>query len=112
MTHPDDDVLAAMALGDPAPSEATDHVRGCASCTESLAALRATVSTLREPVDALLVPPASVWDAVTSEIDGKPDASWGSGDRGAVAPSRPARSGAHTRRRRRGRPRRPPRRPR
>ena len=59
-------------------------MRGCASCTENVAALRATVSTLREPVDALLVPPASVWDAVTSEIDGEPDAPWGTGDRGAA----------------------------
>src|SRR6188474_2590406 len=90
MTHPDDDVLAAIALGDPVPSEAADHVRGCGSCTESLAALRATVSTLREPVDALLVPPASVWDAVTSESDRNADAPWGAGDAGVVAPSRPA----------------------
>ena len=91
MTHPDDDVLAAIALGDPAPSEAADHVRGCASCTESLAALRATVSTLRAPVDALLVPPSSVWDAVTSEIDREADTPWGVGDGGAAAPSgRPA----------------------
>jgi hypothetical protein len=84
MTHPDDDVLAAIALGDPAPSEVADHVRGCASCTESLASLRATVSTLRAPVDALLVPPASVWDAVTSEIDGNADGTWSAGD-GAAA---------------------------
>ena len=90
MTHPDDDLLAAIALGDPGPSEAADHVRGCASCTENVAALRATVSILREPVDALLVPPASVWDAVTSEIDGEPDAPWGTGDRGAGPGTRPA----------------------
>ncbi len=49
MTHPDDDALAAIALGDPAPSGAAEHARSCASCSETLAALRDTMTTLRDP---------------------------------------------------------------
>ena len=69
MTHPDDDALAAIALGDPAPSGATEHVLSCPQCSEALAALRHTMTTLRAPVPELVAPPSSVWDAVTAEID-------------------------------------------
>ena len=68
MTHPDDDALAAIALGDPAPSGAAEHVRSCPQCSETLAALRDTMTTLHAPVPELVAPPASVWDAVTAEV--------------------------------------------
>ena len=74
MTHPDDDALAAIALGDPAPSGATEHARSCPQCSESLAALRDTMTTLRAPVPELVAPPSSVWDPVTAEIDREPEA--------------------------------------
>ncbi len=74
MTHPDDDALAAIALGDPAPSGVTEHVRSCPQCSEALAALRHTMTTLRAPVPELVAPPSSVWDAVTAEIDREPGA--------------------------------------
>ena len=74
MTHPDDDALAAIALGDPAPSGVTEHVRSCAQCSEALAALRDTMTTLRAPVPELVAPPSSVWDAVTAEVDREPQA--------------------------------------
>ncbi len=72
MTHPDDDALAAIALGDPAPSGAAEHVRSCPQCSETLAALRDTMTTLHAPVPELVAPPASVWDAVTAEVDREP----------------------------------------
>jgi hypothetical protein len=73
VTHPDDDALAAIALGDPAPSGAAEHVRSCPQCSETLAALRDTMTTLHAPVPELVAPPASVWDAVTAEVDREPD---------------------------------------
>ena len=72
MTHPDDDALAGLALGEPAPPGVAEHVRGCPSCSDALASLRDTITTLRAPVPELVAPPASVWDAVSAEIDGGP----------------------------------------
>jgi hypothetical protein len=72
VTHPDDDTLAAIALGDPAPSGAAEHVRSCPECSDALAALRDTMTTLRAPVPDLVAPPSSVWDAVSAEIDREP----------------------------------------
>lgn len=69
MTHPDDDMLAALALGESIPNDVAEHVGGCAPCSREVAALRSTLAVLREPVPALTAPPASVWDAVLSEID-------------------------------------------
>jgi hypothetical protein len=73
VTHPDDDALAAIALGDPAPSGAAEHAHSCASCSDTLATLRDTMTTLRDPAPLLFAPPASVWDAVEAELDREPD---------------------------------------
>jgi hypothetical protein len=81
VSHPDDDTLAGLALGEPAPPEVAEHVRGCASCSEALASLRDTITTLRAPVPELLAPPVSVWDAVGAEIDA------GAGERAAPTPT-------------------------
>jgi len=72
VSHPDDDALAGLALGEPAPPEVAEHVRGCASCSDALATLRDTITTLRAPVPELVAPPVSVWDAVGAEIDRGP----------------------------------------
>jgi len=72
VTHPDDDALAALALGEPAPSGAPEHVRSCASCSDALATLRDTMTTLRDPAPVLVAPPASVWHAVEAELDREP----------------------------------------
>jgi hypothetical protein len=69
VTHPDDEVLAALALGDPAPSGVAGHVRDCPSCSEALASMRDTITTLRAPVPGLVAPPAAVWESVEAEID-------------------------------------------
>ena len=72
MTHPDDDVLADLALGEPAPSGVAEHVRSCTACSDTLATLRDTLTTLRDPAPALVAPPASVWEAVEAELDREP----------------------------------------
>ena len=72
MTHPDDDTLAALALGETASSGVAEHVRGCPSCSDALASVRDTITTLRTPEPELVTPPSSVWDAVTAEIDRDP----------------------------------------
>ena len=72
MNHPDDDTLADLALGESAPTDVAEHVRGCASCSREVAALRSTVRALREPVPALAAPSPTVWDAVLAEIDAEP----------------------------------------
>ena len=69
MTHPDDDMLAALALGESIPNDVAAHVGACATCSREVGALRSTLGVLREPVPALTAPPASVWDAVLAEID-------------------------------------------
>jgi hypothetical protein len=69
VNHPDDDTLADLALGESAPTDVADHVRGCASCSREVAALRSTLRALREPVPALAAPSPTVWDAVLAEID-------------------------------------------
>ncbi len=58
MTHPDDDTLAAIALGDPAPSGAAEHAHSCPECSQALASLRDTLTTLHAPVPELVAPPA------------------------------------------------------
>ncbi|GAA4413893.1 hypothetical protein GCM10023168_37060 [Fodinibacter luteus] len=70
MSHPDDETLAALALGEPVPAESGDHARGCPSCSDDVAALRDTLTALRAPVPDLVAPPPSVWDAVQAEIAG------------------------------------------
>jgi len=74
VTHPDDDTLAAIALGDPAPSGAAEHARSCPQCAQTLAALRDTLTTLHAPAPELVAPPQSVWHAVESELDREADA--------------------------------------
>lgn len=72
MTHPDDDMLAALALGESIPNDVAAHVGACATCSREVGALRSTLGVLREPVPALTAPPASVWDAVLTEIGAPP----------------------------------------
>jgi Anti-sigma-K factor rskA len=91
VTHPDDDALAAIALGDPAPSGAAEHAHSCASCSDTLATLRDTMTTLRDPAPVLVAPPASVWDAVEAELDREPDTT--ARPVATAAPAHPASAG-------------------
>ena len=73
MNHPDDDLLAALALGDDtAPADAAAHARSCPTCSATIAALHRARTTLRAPVPELAAPPAWLWDAVQAEIDDVP----------------------------------------
>jgi len=72
VTHPDDDALADLALGEPAEPGVAEHVRGCPTCSEALASVRDAITTLRAPVPDLVAPPAFLWDAVSAEIDRDP----------------------------------------
>jgi len=67
--HVDDDVLALLALGEQAGTDAERaHVAGCALCTDEVTAL-ADVVGLARGGDAALVPPsAQVWDRVAAEL--------------------------------------------
>ncbi len=74
--HPDDEVLADLALGGGAAGEpddvpATDrrHVEGCARCTAELDELRRTVRlACAVPPDAAPRPGAGVWAAVAAGV--------------------------------------------
>ncbi|GGT10487.1 anti-sigma factor [Streptomyces chromofuscus] len=71
MEHTDEETLAAMALGEPAPPAAAEHVRTCARCGRELNALRRVVSAARAPMgqdEDLDEPPAGLWDAVAGEL--------------------------------------------
>jgi hypothetical protein len=74
VNHPDDDDLAALALGEPTPAAVAEHAHSCASCSQALDIMRNAVAALRDPVPHLAAPPASVWDAVLTDIDREPDA--------------------------------------
>lgn len=66
-THPDD-ALADLATGADVDAATLEHVAGCTRCTDELAVLRTVADLVREPVPALVEPPAHVWDAVRAEI--------------------------------------------
>jgi hypothetical protein len=77
--HPDVDLLALHALGEPVLGEdGTAHVAGCVECARTVADLTSTVTTIRgtapgttEPVDPALVAapvPAHVWQGIADEL--------------------------------------------
>ncbi|WP_246125292.1 anti-sigma factor [Cellulomonas xylanilytica] len=84
----DDDLLALLALGEPAGSTADlAHVEECERCADELASLTDVVSLARSGgADAPLVAPAPhVWDRVAAELGLA-----AAGGVGASAPSSPA----------------------
>lgn len=69
MSHPDDETLALLALGE-ADIDA-DHIASCPRCQSRVDQLAAVVSTARSltPEDSPVAPPASVWAGITRELD-------------------------------------------
>jgi len=66
--HPDDELLAAIALGENVTADEAAHVAGCADCTDTVSELRATLGLLRGSAQVELVePPQSVWAAIAAE---------------------------------------------
>ena len=77
MQHCDPDVLALLALGEPAPDADAAHLGTCAQCRDEVEALARIVSTVRSDpeADAVLAaqagaavaPPPRVWDAIAAQ---------------------------------------------
>ncbi|HYJ75312.1 MAG TPA: anti-sigma factor [Kineosporiaceae bacterium] len=68
MPHSDPDVLALVALGEPAPGPDAEHLRGCEQCRADVEELRQVVSAVRVDVPAgpAVAPPASVWEDIAA----------------------------------------------
>lgn len=70
-SHVDDDVLALLALGEPAGATADlAHIEECERCTDELASLTDVVGLARSggPDTALVAPAPQVWDRVAAEL--------------------------------------------
>lgn len=70
MLHPDDEIIAAAALGESLDADDARHVAECARCAAHLRdfeRLTARAGSMGRPAP-LLTPPASVWDAVVAEL--------------------------------------------
>ncbi|MFQ6171689.1 anti-sigma factor [Oryzobacter sp. R7] len=57
MSHPDADLLAGLALGEPVADEVRAHVAGCLPCRAEVEALAEAAGLLRTPVPELVAPP-------------------------------------------------------
>ena len=70
MLHCDEDELAVIALGEPAGPDDEAHLQQCSRCRSRLDQLTAVVSTARTVTDRdePTLPPAAVWNAITTEL--------------------------------------------
>lgn len=72
--HPDDEVLAALALGEQVPGDVTVHTADCATCSAVLADLRRILQHVRLAADVEFAdPPPSVWAAISAATAASPD---------------------------------------
>src|SRR4051812_47042380 len=71
MSHPSEELLVDLALGEVADAELAQHVAGCDSCSDTVAELRRTAALASTPGSyAGWEPPADeVWARVTADID-------------------------------------------
>lgn len=69
MNHPDDDTLAALALGETTDLDTATHVATCAACSSEVEELRATLQLVRAGAPDLVAPPPSVHAAVRAALD-------------------------------------------
>ena len=76
MSHPDEEALAALALGDGRPEDAA-HAQDCAQCRSELDAFEAAALRVGGASGAgpLLTPPDRVWDAIRADVTAAPHAS-------------------------------------
>lgn len=75
MQHVDPEVIALVALGEPADDDdARAHLATCPDCSEEVASLAATVGTARSvtPADALVMPPPQVWEGIRGALSLSP----------------------------------------
>ncbi len=87
MRHPDPELLAALALGEPVPDEVREHVAGCPACEHDVSTLAATAGALREPLPPLVAPPAGLRDAVLAAAVAGNAATPAAGGAPSVGPS-------------------------
>jgi len=76
-SHVDADLLALLALGEPAGSTSDlAHIEECERCTDELESLRAVVELARSagPDDVLVAPAPAVWDRIAGELGLSPGA--------------------------------------
>jgi len=99
VAHPDHDQLISLAFGDTDPTT-SDHIAGCADCTNELAVLRQIVAVGHETRGLLDLPapPPHVWDGVEAELAAMPDHSYAAVTDGSTG-SRPTDEAVRARRR-------------
>lgn len=80
MEHVDAEVLALLALGEPASDADRAHIDACERCSEEVAELATVVTVGRAvtPGDTLVAPAPRVWERVSTEL------ALGTGDAGAA----------------------------
>ncbi len=67
--HPDEEVLASIALGEEVTREQAAHATSCPQCGVLVAELRETMALARDASgEALLAPPETVWRAIQAEL--------------------------------------------
>lgn len=90
MEHVDAEVLALLALGEPASDADRAHIDACERCSEEVAELATVVTVGRSvtPGDALVAPAPQVWERISAEL------ALGTG--AAAAPTAPTAHTAHT----------------
>ncbi len=64
MRHPDPELLADLALGEPVADEVRAHAAACATCRDEVGALARAAGALTGPLPELVAAPARVRDAV------------------------------------------------
>lgn len=72
MPHLEPELIALLALGEPADAGARAHLDQCPACSAELEALSTTVVRGRAAgpeLPELVEPPAHVWDAIAAELD-------------------------------------------
>lgn len=72
MPHLEPELIALLALGEPADADARAHLDQCTACAAELESLSTTVARGRAAgpeLTALVEPPGHVWDAIAAELD-------------------------------------------
>ena len=74
MSHIDDDVLAAISLGELVGDADRPHASTCVECSQRLSSLESLVLDLGQAGTAavLVEPPSRVWEAISAEVESQP----------------------------------------
>lgn len=77
MIHPDQDVLAAIALGEPTDEEVLAHIANCVECQSDIDGYAEVVTLARGGPSTMVEPPNSVWDRIEADLDATPEVTSG-----------------------------------